>query len=63
MPRMAAKPKTKPGPTELRVKTDLSFRDAVRTALAKKRPAGGWPEAPNKPTKKRKTAKKRAKSS
>lgn len=37
------------GPAPARVKIDGNWQDAVKTALAKKRPAGGWPKpAPRK---------------
>lgn len=36
--------KRKPGPEPERVKTDLDWEDAVKKALEKKRPEGGWPK-------------------
>lgn len=42
----------KPGPVPDEVRADLDWEEAVRRALSKKRPAGGWPK-PSKPAKKR----------
>ncbi len=34
----------KPGPKEDRVKIDCGFEDAIKIALSKRRPIGGWPK-------------------
>lgn len=34
----------KPGPASSRVKSEINWKDAVRRALQKKRPASGWPK-------------------
>jgi hypothetical protein len=48
--------KRKPGPEPERVKTDLDWEDAVKKALKKKRPEGGWPKPEDeKSSKKRET--------
>lgn len=38
------KPKAKTGVAPERVKTDKPWDSAVKDALSKKRPAGGWPQ-------------------
>jgi hypothetical protein len=40
----------KPGPKPETLKIEGDYRDAIKTALSKKRPAGGWPKPP-KPAK------------
>ena len=45
--RKADQPKQKPGPKEDRLVIEGDWKDAVKKALGKKRPVGGWP----KPTK------------
>ncbi|HEX8915441.1 MAG TPA: hypothetical protein VF796_24020 [Humisphaera sp.] len=41
----AAKPaKAKPGPAPETLKIDVPWEDAVKAALNKKKPAGGWPK-------------------
>lgn len=37
-----------PGPVPDRVKTDKNWEDAVKDALAKKRPKEGWPKPEKK---------------
>ena len=39
---------SKPGPEPDRLKIDGDWKDAVKKALNKPRPEGGWPDAPNK---------------
>lgn len=43
------KPPKPKGPDPLRVKLEGNWADAVKAALSKKRPAGGWPVQPKKP--------------
>jgi hypothetical protein len=48
---MAKKPKaakSKPGPKPDVLKIEGNWIDAVDKALAKKRPAGGWPKMPKR---------------
>jgi hypothetical protein len=40
-----AKPKAKPGPVEERVKIDVPWEDAIKVALHKPKPPGGWPKS------------------
>lgn len=40
--------KTKSGPKPERVKTDKDWEQAIKEALQKKRPEGGWPEPDKK---------------
>jgi len=48
----ARPPKKPPGPVPETVRIEgKSWEDAIKTALSKKRPAGGWPEQKKKPTK------------
>lgn len=49
---MRKKPKEPTGPKPDRVKIEGDWQDAMKKALAKKRPADGWPKA--KPDRKKK---------
>ncbi len=44
----------KPGPEGDTLVVKLPWKDAIKNALAKKRPANGWPERPVKKRKRRK---------
>ncbi|MEM9347709.1 MAG: hypothetical protein AAGB26_13940 [Planctomycetota bacterium] len=37
-------PKRKPGPNEERLKLDGDWEDAMKQAMEKPRPEGGWPD-------------------
>jgi hypothetical protein len=39
-----SKPKQKPGPSEERLVIEGDWKDAVKKALRKKKPASGWPK-------------------
>ena len=42
--KQAKVPKTKPGPAPETLKLEGNWEDAMKTALAKKKPKGGWPK-------------------
>jgi hypothetical protein len=50
---------TKRGPEAQTLKIEGNWEDAVRVALSRKRPPGGWPKPAAKPKAKKRKAKKK----
>ncbi|HYB90457.1 MAG TPA: hypothetical protein VEC38_05365 [Candidatus Binataceae bacterium] len=49
MPRKEIKPRRPPGPEPETLAIKGNWKDAVKKALSKKRPMGGWPKPEKKP--------------